>query len=328
MKPAFIITVDVEGDNLWNHPKTITTKNARFLSRFQHLCESYGFKPTYLTNYEMAIDKEFQAFGHAVLDRNAAEIGAHLHAWNSPPLAENKEWQDFGIYITELPDYLIREKLKFITKLLTETFKARPVSHRGGRWAIDERVASQLIELGYLVDCTVTPGVSWHQRRTLHGREPNYLGFGIRPYFLDLKDIRRPGNSILLEVPVTIRPSYHPFVQTTYHSIAKRSELAARGVSKMIGEPYVWLRPSAHARNLKDMLNLVDWALRQKLPVMEFMLHSSELMPGGSPYFPNDADIKQLYVVLDKLFHYVASRGIMGNTLADFRDVMVKIGPT
>ena len=56
------ITIDTEGDNLWNNPRTITTHNARLVPRFQALCEQYGFKPTYLMNYEMACDAEFTAF--------------------------------------------------------------------------------------------------------------------------------------------------------------------------------------------------------------------------------------------------------------------------
>lgn len=54
--PAFLITIDTEGDNLWQKHDSITTENARYLPRFQQLCEKYGFKPVYLTNYEMAID--------------------------------------------------------------------------------------------------------------------------------------------------------------------------------------------------------------------------------------------------------------------------------
>src|SRR5687768_1169119 len=85
-KPFFIVTVDTEGDDLWARPREITTRNASYLPRFQSLCESYGLRPTYLTNYEMAVSPVFQEFGRAMLGRDAAEIGMHLHAWNSPPL--------------------------------------------------------------------------------------------------------------------------------------------------------------------------------------------------------------------------------------------------
>lgn len=61
-KPAFIITIDTEGDNLWQNHRVIKTENARYLARFQALCERFGFKPVWLTNYEMAIEPVFIEF--------------------------------------------------------------------------------------------------------------------------------------------------------------------------------------------------------------------------------------------------------------------------
>ena len=66
-RPFFLITIDTEGDDLWSHPRNITTKNARYLPRFQKLCESYGFKPTYLVNYEMANSTFFKEFGSEII---------------------------------------------------------------------------------------------------------------------------------------------------------------------------------------------------------------------------------------------------------------------
>ncbi|MGH8641475.1 MAG: deacetylase, partial [Burkholderiales bacterium] len=77
----FIITIDTEGDDLWARPREITTRNAEYLPRFQSLCERFGFKPVYLTNYEMAMSDVFVAFGRDVAARGAGEIGMHLHAW-------------------------------------------------------------------------------------------------------------------------------------------------------------------------------------------------------------------------------------------------------
>jgi hypothetical protein len=60
----FLVSIDTEGDNLWKWclGKPITTENAKYLPRFQELCEKYGFKPTYLTNYEMAKDPFFASY--------------------------------------------------------------------------------------------------------------------------------------------------------------------------------------------------------------------------------------------------------------------------
>lgn len=85
-KIPFIITIDTEGDNQWADTKEIFTTNTKGLPRFQDLCNRYGYKPVYLTNYEMACDDEFVEFGKTCMHENQCEIGMHLHAWSSPPL--------------------------------------------------------------------------------------------------------------------------------------------------------------------------------------------------------------------------------------------------
>ncbi len=77
-KPAFLITIDTEGDNLWQKHDSITmTENAKYLPRFQQLCEKYGFKPVYLTNYEIAIDPAYIEFAKDVI---AAGNGGNRYA--------------------------------------------------------------------------------------------------------------------------------------------------------------------------------------------------------------------------------------------------------
>ena len=34
MRPAFLITIDTEGDAIWSRPKHIQTRNAAYLPRF------------------------------------------------------------------------------------------------------------------------------------------------------------------------------------------------------------------------------------------------------------------------------------------------------
>src|SRR5438874_10631060 len=109
--PAFLITIDTEGDNLWAKPRTVTTQNAQYLPRFQALCEEYALRPTYLTNWEMANCETFREFGKDVLARDAAEIGMHLHAWNSPPIIPLTADDDaHAPYLIDYPEDQIRQK--------------------------------------------------------------------------------------------------------------------------------------------------------------------------------------------------------------------------
>ena len=118
-RSAFLITVDTEGDDLWSKPRDITVKNAETLPRFQELCERYGLKPTYLTNWEMANAPAFIELAKDVIKRGTAEIGMHLHAWNSPPSGStdgDDMWHQ--PYVTEYAESVMREKVTVMTDTL------------------------------------------------------------------------------------------------------------------------------------------------------------------------------------------------------------------
>ena len=308
----FLITIDTEGDRLWERPRTITTYNAGFLPRFQSLCERFGFKPVYLTNFEMANADAFVAFGRDLLARGAAEIGMHLHAWNSPPIVPLTD-DDLHSqpYLVEYPVDVMRRKLAHMTALLEDRFQVDVVSHRAGRWALDERYTRLLVELGYSVDCSVTPGVSW--RRTPGGRPgsggADYSRFPTEPYFVDLDDISRAADSPLLEVPMTI-------VSSRLHRAAPWAYRRPLGrIVRSISPGPRWLRPTG--RNLAELRTTVATAVGSGSLHLEFMLHSSELMPGGSPTFPDVAAIERLYADLEALFEEIAPR-FVGMTLAEY----------
>lgn len=51
---------------------------------------------------------------------------------------------------------------------------------------------------------------------------------------------------------------------------------------------------------------------------LEFMIHSSELMPGGSPYFIDSNAIDKMYATMDELFAYARKLGYEGETLESY----------
>ncbi|MGE0480742.1 MAG: deacetylase [Phycisphaerae bacterium] len=318
-QPAFLITIDTEGDDLWSAPREITTRNAAFLPRFQTLCERFGLKPTWLTNWEMVESPVFAEFARDALRRDAAEVGMHLHAWNSPPLAPRTS-DDFAHlpYLIEYPEPVMREKVRVLTETLAERFERPMCSHRAGRWALNETYARLLIEHGYLTDCSVTPHVSWAaQRGAPDGAGgTDYRGFPEAAYFLDPQDIRRAGGSPLLEVPMTIVPNdaapFAGFLRTVGRVVPPAARLARR-----LAPEYEWLRPNG--RNGGALRRIVAAARDEGRQYAEFMLHSSELMPGGSPTFRSARSIERLYEDLEDLFEYAASLGFVGRTLGEFR---------
>lgn len=313
-KPYFLITIDTEGDNQWGRGKKITTRNAEFLPRFQSLCEHHGLKPTYLTNYEMSVCPAFIELGRGVLKRGSAEIGMHLHAWNSPPLFSlTADDYRFHPYLMEYPEAVMVQKIDYLTKLLEDTFSTQMMSHRAGRWGFNEVYARILVAHGYRVDCSVTPFVSWR----LNMGDPaqkggsDYTAFPRRPYWVDLDDLRHPGNSPLLEIPVSIVSRQKWFFNSIQHLSDK--SLLRRAFTRIF--PIHWLRPTGN--NLKNMLKMVDRAVYRKEGYLEFMLHSSELMPGGSLTFKTGKDIEKLYRDLEILFS-AAGKQCTGATLQEF----------
>ncbi len=310
----FIITIDTEGDDLWARPREITTRNAEYLPRFQALCERFRFKPVYLTNYEMAMSDAFVGFARDVLARGAGEVGMHLHAWNSPPLVPLTS-DDFHYqpYLIEYPDPVMKEKIKIVTRLLEDRFDQTMISHRAGRLGFDARYATMLLDEGYRVDCSVSPGLDW---RGTPG-DPNgkggsdYTAFPDSPYFFSPSDISKPTTGGLLEVPMTIRSCGLNRRAPWVYRVPLLRQTANRLVSPALNH----LCPTES--NLRGMLRAARAARAEGAVHVEFTLHSSEFMPGGSPTFRNASVIERLYEDLEILFGEL-STWCRGMTLKEF----------
>jgi hypothetical protein len=96
-------------------------------------------------------------------------------------------------------------------------------------------------------------------------------------------------------------------------SMERYGPVAARILKRLY--PVRWLRPTGS--NRRDLLWILDWSERQGCDYVEFMLHSSEFMPGGSPVFPDEAAIERLYADMEVLFS-AAQRRFEGVTLTEF----------
>lgn len=315
VKIPFLITIDTEGDNLWSRPEVIETKNTYGLYRFQELCNQYGFKPVYLTNYEMAMDDEFVKFGQHYVDARQCEIGMHLHAWNSPPkynLTDNDMAQQ--PFLCEYPVESIDCKVKAMTELLRSRFNTPIVSHRAGRWAMSDDYFSILIKYGYLVDCSVTPGVDWSRIKG------NVRGSGGTNYYKYPHHEYWTGGAVrkgILEVPMTIsgiprRSIFGGFSGIKYSLPEWIYKLCFRNI---------WLRPSGS--NLDAMKALVDENIHNNCAYLEFMIHSSELSAGLNPNFRTEEAVDKLYKDMNELFKYITQYA-HGCTLKEFYDLRVK----
>ncbi|WP_130836652.1 deacetylase [Lachnoclostridium sp. Marseille-P6806] len=302
---CFMISVDTEGDDQWDNQHEITTENAAFLPRFQELCEAHGLKPVWLTTYEMAQDPALVDFLADRQERGRCEVGMHLHAWSTPPEAPLARSTPAREFLIEYPEEVMEAKIRTMTECLTARFGVRPVSHRSGRWIMDERYFRLLRRFDYLVDCSVTPLVSWEKTQGATGRGGcDYRGESLLPYFR---------NDGILEIPVTIRRLR--FLDRarirSLHSALRELRNLATGVAQ-------WLRPF-DVYSEQGMLTLLN-NLERSEPDSDllFTLHSSELMPGGSPSFPDEASIEALYREMEQVFSRAERAGYRGVTMREY----------
>ena len=202
-----------------------------------------------------------------------------------------------------------------MTKLLEDSFQTKMLSHRAGRWAFNEYYAALLLEYGYQVDCSVTPRVNWQYSpgNPQGNGGTDYRHFPSHAYFIDPDNIARAGSSSLLEVPMSIQYKHSALMNTL-----KQGYDRLRG--KQRSPSANWLRPSGG--NLEKMKSVVERCLAQGNDYVEFMLHSSEFMPGGSPTFKTQQDIDVLYRDLEQLFAWLQQRTV-GMTLAEYYQLKV-----
>ena len=320
MNLKFILTIDTEGDNQWDHGRELTVENIKFLPRFQNLCEKYLIKPTYLVTSEVCEDSFAKEIFTDYLSGDKAEIGTHLHSWTTPPFldVDGYRYNDpHHAFATELPEDLLTQKLKNITSQIENTFGRAPSSFRSGRFGFDENMARILTDNSYLVDSSVTPYSSWTVNKGLPGGNggPDFLNSTPFPYEYN------SANGSLIEIPVTILPTRFPLnsskTMAGYYFRNVDNNMLLKVFRKLLfrNQP-LWLRPHEWMKiGLFD--ELLNEAAKIKLPYIVMMFHSSELMPGCSIYRTDKDSIERLYDLLERFFVLLNNKKIESVSLTE-----------
>ena len=314
-----VITVDTEADNQWETGHPIETRNLEFVPRFQELCDKHGLPPTYLCTHEIIVDDAFEPTLKRWQDEGRAEVAAHLHPWSNPPLENDTVDLDNRPFPSELDDAQFCAKMDVLTRVITERAGRPPESFRAGRWGFRASHIPILRDFGYTVDCSVTPLTNWSRQRGVHGVGPDFRRAPAFPYVLDDEDVCRAGRSGLLEVPMTIISHHEARLRLTHRLFPNERSLPARLMRRAFRLETEWFRPYPHM-TAERMKAVYDTCMAARYPVVTFMFHSSELMPGGSPYNPDAASIEDLYQRLDELFGHMRNNGGRGTTLRDFAE--------
>jgi hypothetical protein len=304
---ALIVTVDTEADDLWARPAEYRCQNVAVLPRFQRLCDAHGVRPTYLVSHEVMADARAVEGMQRLARGGGCEVGTHLHPFSTPPerpvTGDDRHEQPFAY---EYPAPLLREKLRVLTSAITTAFGRRPRTIRWGRWGLSGWMVALMEEEGYLVDTTVTPGIAWWAiSGTRWWRATSYWSAPLRPYFLDRTDVCAAGDSAVLEIPATVvygRP---------WHRLASTALSAVRlgRVARAMHMTPRWLRPFPWTSS-SDLLAVARAAFAAGAPTANLMLHSSELLPGGSPYARTPDDVDRTLAAMDGLFAGLRGDGV------------------
>ena len=298
-----IITVDTEGDNGWTYHKddSVRTESTLYIPRFQELCDKHGLKPVYLTNYEMAADQRFANYIRGVAEKGQCEVGIHVHAWNNPPKYELPKYECDQSYLYEYPYEIMKAKFAETYNLIKVNIGVVPFSHRAGRWAMDKRYFKLLEEFNVLVDCSYSPHVDWSSTKGASKGGPDYSRVKENSHWIGK----------VLEVPATVIDTGERI------HMGKRAKIKRWLHCKSIPHKVIWLRPAvSDLQTMKRILNYV--AEQDNIDFVDFMIHSSELMPGGSPYFEDEKAIENLYVCIDDFFEHARNNDFVGCTLKEY----------
>lgn len=292
----FIITVDTEADNQWKNPQEQTLENLRHLPRFQKLCEQYEFIPTYLVTYEVASDIAVAEMLKAWHTKGKAEVGAHLHPWTTPPFSQ-EDREGVQTFPNELDREALEQKISSLTKKITENIGVAPTSFRAGRWGFDARMVVLLHDLGYKVDSSVTPYVSWEGFKGKRDGKggPDFRRAPAKPYMLSVDDVCKQGSGGLLEIPMTV----------------VRTQFFRKHWCRIFPET-----------TCADLQRVYKSAVRQKLPYLQFMIHSSELMVGGSPYTKTSEALEHATTTLEHFFSFLKKQRVEPTTLSAYADIL------
>lgn len=309
-----LVGIDTEGDNQWD---AAARSNQRFeniyaLPSLHDLFARHGVRPTYVVTYPVASDRRSADVLARLLERGDCEIGAHHHAWETPPFSAADVARH--PYASMLPRAQFEAQLASLTAVIASAVGRRPVSYRSGRFGFSAEHVAPLEREGYLVESSVAP--LFYER---HKGGPEFVDASVEPYFLAYDSAVSAGSSNVLEVPVSAalnrrlpRIVARAWARAPMNYRTKRLLRALRLVRMR------WLRPSYSS--LDEMQGLARDLARSEVPVLNLLFHSSEAIVGGSPYNRTQGELDAFRERLERFLAY-ATKDLSAApaTFAEFR---------
>jgi hypothetical protein len=312
-RPSLLVAIDTEGDNQWDAAarRHQTFENLYALGRLHDIFARHGVRPTYVITHPVARDPRSAEVLRGLHARGDCEIGAHHHAWETPPC--RPEDVDRHPYALSLPLEQFDAQLAALTHTITEAVGVRPVSYRSGRFGFSAAHVSSLEQAGYLVDSSVAP--LFYEA---HKRGPDFVGAPLTPYFLAYDDATRPGSSRVLELPISaaLNRRVPAFVERWYGRAP--FPYTTKRVLRLLRVARIrWLRPSYSSA--ADMIALARQIVDRGAPILNLLFHSSEAIVGGSPYNRTQGELDAFFDRLSRVLTYATrDLGAVPMTFAEY----------
>lgn len=312
--PALLVAIDTEGDNQWDLQARLHQRfdNLYALGRLHDFFARHRVRPTYVITHPVATDRRSAEVLRGLLARGDCEIGAHHHAWETPPCTEDDVQRH--PYALSLPLPQFDAQLASLTGAIATAVGTRPVSYRSGRFGFSAAHVSSLEQQGYLVDSSVAP--LFYEA---HKHGPDFVGAPLAPYFLAYDNATRAGSSNVLELPISAAlnrrvPAFveHLYARAPFNYHVKRALRLARVAHVR------WLRPSYSSA--ADMRALARQLVDRGAPILNLLFHSSEAIVGGSPYNRTEGELNAFYERLGNFLTYATKDlGATPMTFQEFR---------
>ncbi len=293
-----LVGIDTEGDNQWD---AAARANQRFenlyaLPRLHALFARHGVRPTYVITYPVARDAASAEVLRGLRAQGDCEIGAHHHAWETPPHTADDVRRH--PYAADLPLRQFEQQLASLTSAIEEAVGVRPVSYRSGRFGFSAAHVPALERFGYRIESSVAP--LFYEA---HKGGPDFVEAPLTPYYLAYDSATRAGSSSVLEVPVSAALNRRAPRRIQYLYARAPRPYTTKRVLRKLGVAHVrWLRPSYSS--LEDMVGLARDLARAGEPVLNLLFHSSEAIVGGSPYNTTEAELTAFCDRLERFFEF------------------------
>jgi len=312
-RPALLVAIDTEGDNQWDVEarRHQTFANIHELERLHDFFAAHRVRPTYVVTYPVARDAKSADVIRRLLARGDCEVGAHHHAWETPP------FDDADVvrhpYALALPIEQFEAQLSALSGAIADAVGTRPVSYRSGRFGFSATHVSALERQGYAVDSSVTP--LFYEA---HKGGPDFVDAPLVPYYLSYDNATRPGASRVLELPVSAALNRNvPAWLARAYGRAPMPYQTRRLLRLSRVATVRWLRPSYSSA--EEMIGLARQIAGRGVPILNLLFHSSEAIAGTSPYTRSAEELSAFFERLGQALRYMTEElGARPMTFAEF----------